>query len=284
MAVKPNALPADPQAVDAARSAPPIQVDPVSPPPPPQPVDVATQAQLVAEHQGAEVRRDVSGREYREARPKHWDYVSYDDQHHPMLYNPTREDFVFHYYFDGGYRDVFVPAGGQVVLNLDVRAVFPYTAVSPSYVAVGSFYGGGVPPVVYNNVTAHVVSVNRDVAVNRVVLVGHDDNAPNGQQDIFMLNDSTLAHGQIVDGRNGGTVNIATTQDLPGVGPVENGANVVNAALTTPIRHGLPMRWIVTAVGVATAGILFVIGWFWRHPRGRALPWHGTRTARWTGR
>ena len=54
---------------------------------------------------------------------------------------------TFRYFYDGAYREVYVPAGGRTVLDVATAGVFPFSAVSDSYVASGSFNGGAwIPP------------------------------------------------------------------------------------------------------------------------------------------
>ena len=84
---------------------------------------------------------------------------------------------------------------------LDVATVglFPFTAVSDSYVASGSFYGGAwippdgrngppppdyvppAPPQVYQDVSAYVPAGDQIVEVGHVQVVGHDDKRTRGQ-------------------------------------------------------------------------------------------------------
>jgi hypothetical protein len=242
--VKPIALPtpkdvsAPGAAVAAARSAPAVPIDPHNPPPATQPVNVTAAVQQNGKQAAA---------------PQHWGFVDYDNNQHPMLYNPVGVDMTFRYFYDGDYRDVYVPAGGRVVLNTAIVGLFPFTAVGVGYVSGGYFYGGGVPPVVWDNVNAYVPAVDRTLVVDRVTVVGHDDNAPSGQQDTMMLNDTTLAHGQVQQGGDGGTVNIAATQATPGVGPWDNGGSIVNTALqSAPAKHD----WAVYALLVLAGGVL----------------------------
>lgn len=262
----PRDIPAAPEAIAEAQNAPAPVIDPVAPPPPPQPVDVAAQVQTVAQQDGdAKVLTDSNGVQYHEPDPAHWTWLGYGPDGRPSFYNPLNEGTTINYWYGGGNRQAFVPALGRLILNIATAGVFPFTAVSPSHVSVGSFNGGGYVPVVYDNVTAHVVSANRNVAVRRLTLVGHDNTAPPGQQDTFMLNDSTLAHGQITDGHNGGHVDIATTQGLPGVSPVTNGQDYVTTALEEPLHHS-NLPWILAlltglAIALAGGGV-----WVWKHP------------------
>jgi hypothetical protein len=68
-----------------------------------------------------------------------------------------------------------------------------------------------------------------------------------------MLNDTTLARGQVQQGADGGTVNIAATQATPGVEPWDNGGSIVNTALqSAPAKHD----WVVYALLVLAGGVL----------------------------
>ena len=79
-------------------------------------------------------------------RPRHWDYIDYDDYHRPILYNPLAEAMTFRYFYDGASRDAFVPAGARIVLDAATAGLFPFTAVGYSHLASGSFYSPGAPP------------------------------------------------------------------------------------------------------------------------------------------
>ena len=81
---------------------------------------------------------------------------------------------TFRYFYNGAYREAYVPAGGRIVLDVATVGLFPFTAVGDSYVASGSFYGGAwippegwdgppppnytppAPPEVYHDVSAYV--------------------------------------------------------------------------------------------------------------------------------
>jgi hypothetical protein len=251
--VRPVALPtppnvsASPAAVAAAKTAPAAVIDPGNPP-------VATPV---------DVKATVQQNSKQAQAPQHWGFVDYDNDRHPVLYNPVGVDMTFRYFYDGDYRDVYVPAGGRVVLNTAIVGAFPFTAVGVGYVSGGYFDGGGSNPVVWNNVNANVPAVNTTVGVDRVTVVGHDGNAPSGQQDTMMLNDTTLARGQVHQGSDGGTVDIAATQATPGLGPWDNGGAIVNTALqSAPAKHNWVLYaalWVLAGVvlaGVATWAII----------------------------
>jgi hypothetical protein len=182
---------------------------------------------------------------------------------------------------------VFVPAGGRIVLNVAIGGVFPFTAVGTDYVSVGSFYGGGwVPPdgwygpppddwhpyqpVTYQDVNVWVPSVQRTVRVNKVVYIGHDDHRPIGQQDAYMLDDSTMAWGQTRDGRDGGTIDVTQTQGLPGVGPVTDAGQWVNTTLASASQPS-GINWLDWGLGAALAAVVLlasgVTTWLIKHPR-----------------
>jgi hypothetical protein len=212
--------PAD--AVQAARNAPPATVDPANPPPAAgKPVDVATTVQ-----QNSQLT------------VQHWGFVDYDTDHHPVLFNPVGADMTFRYFYEGSYRDVYVPAGGRVVLTTAIVGVFPFTAVGAGYLTSGYFNGGAADPVVFGNVNVHVNSVNTTLMVNRVTVVGHDADAPQGRQDTMMLDGTTLARGQVNQATDGGAVDLVAAQSTPGVGPWDNGASIVNTALQASSGSG----------------------------------------------
>ena len=147
-------------------------------------------------------------------RPRHWDWVDYDADHHPTLYNPLTEAMTFRYFYNGAYREVYVAAGGRVELEVATGGVFPFTAVGDSYVASGSFYGGAGAPEVYQDVSAYIPADNQTVQVGQVQVLGHDDSLPAGSQDAFLLDDSTLAWGQVNAPGSGSQITVTKTQSI----------------------------------------------------------------------
>jgi hypothetical protein len=70
------------------------------------------------------------------------------------------------------------------------------------------------------------------------------------------LNDTTLARGQVQQGSDGGTVDIAATQATPGVGPWDNGGSIVNTALqSAPAKHDWILYVLLVLAGVVLAGV-----------------------------
>jgi hypothetical protein len=181
-------------------------------------------------------------------RPRQWGFVDHDAYHRPTLYNPLSSPTTFHYTYNGAAQQVTVAAGGRIALNIATVAVFPFTAVSDSYLASGSFTGGAwIPPegwggdsppadytppadpTVYQDVSAYIPDAGQTVQVGQVTVVGHDDSKPTGSQDTFMLDDNTLAWGQI-GASNGAQITVTKTQSLPGVGSFDNGSVLVALA------------------------------------------------------
>ncbi len=109
-------------------------------------------------------------------------------------------------------------------------------------------------------------AANRSIFVNRVTVVGHDDTAPAGQQDSFMLDGTTLARGQISP--DGSAITLATAQKTPGVGPVTDGVDLVNLATpVAPPRDNTPYYVGAALAVAAVAGGVF--WWVWRKGRSR---------------
>jgi hypothetical protein len=240
----PKRMEAPAEAVAAAKSAP---ATPVNSAKPPTQMDFSQRVQSVVRDHGSNV--DVVKADNQAlVRPRVWEWVDYDADHHPTLYNPLTEATTFRYFYSGAYREVYVAAGGRVVLDVAVAGVFPFTAVSDSYVSSGSFSGSGVTPQVYQDVSAYVPAENQTVRVGQVTVVGHDDGLPAGSQDIFMLDDSTLAWGQVNDPNSGAQIRVTKTQSVPGVAPIDNGTFLValaaqdkptdNAAWLMPLVRG----------------------------------------------
>jgi hypothetical protein len=195
------------------------------------------------------------------ARPRHWDYLDYDAYQRPTLYNPLTKAMTFRYFYNGAYREAYVPAGGRIVLDAATVGLFPFTAVGDSYLASGSFYGGAwippdgwngppppdytppAPPEVYQDVSAYVPAGDKTVEVGQVELVGHDDSQPAGSQDTFLLDDSTLAWGQVNDPASSAQIRVTRTQSLPGVGPTDNGSFLVALAAHREPTQPTPPWW-----------------------------------------
>jgi hypothetical protein len=243
----PKGMDAPPQAVAAAKAAPAARIDPANPPPPPRPVDFNKQAQNVISTHSSNV--DVVKVDNQAlARPRRWDYVDYDIYHRPTLYNPLTEAMTFRYFDAGTFRQVYVPAGGRVVLDVATVGVFPFAAIGDSYLASGSFSGGAwippdgwdgppppdytppAPPTMYQDVSADVPDANQTVQVGQVTVVGHDDSRPAGSQDTFVLDDTTLAWGQVNPPNSPTQITVTKTQSLPGVAPIDNGSYLVALA------------------------------------------------------
>jgi hypothetical protein len=279
----PKALDAPPQAVAAAKAAPATRVNPAAPPTPPTQVDFNHQVQnVVNAHSGNVDVVKVDNQAL--VRPRHWDYVDYEnDSHRPSVYNPLNQAMTFRYFYNGADREAYVPAGGRIVLDVATVGLFPFTAVGDSYVASGSFYGGawippeggdGPPPPnyippppreVYHYVLAYVPADNQTVEVGQVQVVGHDDSQPAGNQDTFLLDDSTLAWGQVNDPSSSAQIKVTKTQSLPGVGSTDNGSFLVALAALNqePAQPAQPTRpWWPMALGYGGLGLAMgLVAW-----------------------
>jgi hypothetical protein len=271
----PKGLDAPPQAVADAKAAPATRINPASPlEPPSQVYDFTHQVQNVVDAHGGNVDLVKAGNQEL-VRPRHWDYIDYDDNHRPALYNPLSEAMTFRYFYNGAYREAFVPAGGRIVLDVATVGLFPFTAVGYSHVASGSFYGGAwIPPAgsdgppppsyappapreVYQDVSVYVAADNQTVEVGQVEVLGHDDSQPAGSQDTFLLDDSTLAWGQVNDPSSLAQIRVIRTQSLPGAGPTDNGSFLVAlAALKQPAQPSEP--WWPSALSYG--GLAIVVG------------------------
>ncbi len=242
----PKQVPAEQDAVNAAKAMPPQHVDPVAPPPPSNGfVDPVRYAEQASTH-APEGDRDDRG----VVRPKHWTWTDCDGDGNPHLYNPVGRDMTFRYFYRGAYRDVFVPAGANIVLDIVDAGVYPFTAVGGDYVTTGSFTGGGFVPTSYDNVAVDVPAAGRTVQVGNVQLVGHDDTRPPGEQDAMMLDGTTLAYGTARDPQH---ADVQKVQTLPGVGPMDDGSHWVNTALVRPVPTSHARTW---ALGGSLAALL----------------------------
>jgi hypothetical protein len=272
----PKGMDAPPAAIEAAKKAPATTVDPAKPPAHPAAENFLQRVQdLIAKHHPNLDIVNVNNQAL--ARPRHWGFLDYDAYRRPMLYNPITEAMTFRYFYSGAYREVYVAAGARVVLNVAVVGVFPFTAVSETYVASGSFNGGAwippdgwtgppppdyhpPPPAVYTDVKATIPATNQTVEVGKVQVVGHDASQPPGSQDTFMLDDSTLAWGQVTDPRNGGQINVAKTQSLPGVGPIDNGGFLTALAAQSQPAQSSSWPWVLAGVmAVLAVGLVALL-------------------------
>jgi hypothetical protein len=252
----PKGLGAPPQAIAAAKAAPATRIDPANPPTPPTQVDFNQRVQSVIRTHNANIDV-VNGL----AHPRHWDYIDYDTDRHPVFYNPMSESMTFRYFYGGDYREAYVAAGSRVVLDVGVAGVFPFTAVGDDYLASGSFDGGS-PPALYQDVAAYVPAYNQTVQVGNVQPVGHDDSQPAGSQDTFMLDDSTLAWGQATNPSNGGQITVTKTQTLPGVGPEDDGKSLVDLAVAAPQQPAHPWwPWLLGGGVLVLVIALGLVAW-----------------------
>ena len=102
---------------------------------------------------------------------------------------------------------------------------------------------------------------NQTVQVGQVMVVGRDEHQPAGSQDTFLLDDSTLAWGQINDPSASTQIRVTKTQSLPGFGPTDKGSYLVVLAgrqdftpqPASASKPGWPM-------GVGYGGLVLVVG------------------------
>lgn len=257
---QPPQVQADQQAVVAAKSAPAIIADPSSPPPPPAGETVinntnfSTQVNnVINTHQDLAVNvNDVTV-----IRPHNWNYVDYEDNH-PFFFNPVGDPVWVRYWYRDAYQVLYVPVGGRVLLNLDDPVVYPYTVLGQDFVASGFFNGGGYVPPVWQDVAVTVPAYDQTVQVGKVTYVGHDDSAPEGQQDRFMLDDSTLGWGTKQDD---GHITINQTQTAPGVGPTDDGRSLVKLTAASVRADNRWVYYLMAALTVAAlcGGIILAV-------------------------
>ena len=270
---------APPENVEAARNAPPVVVDVANPPPPPPEApktDIYQQVNTVIQNNTNVVINNT-------VVANTWNHLEYNDHHQPTIYNPYTDPFRVRYYYGGGYREIWVPVGGRIVMPVPVVGIYPFTIVSANHLWAGDFCGGSYmapvgwtgppppswhpppPPVVYTNREVRVVSANRVVRAASVKMAGRDETRPEGQRDTYMVNGTTLAWGET---KPDGAIDIAATQTLPGVGPVDNGGSLID---TVPLVHedkDHSLLWVGGMVIVALLlSVIGVFGWRGRRPR-----------------
>ncbi|CQD17203.1 hypothetical protein BN1232_03787 [Mycobacterium lentiflavum] len=280
----PKKLDAPPQAIAEAKAAPVARLNPAAPPKPPTSTDFNQQVQNVVSNHSENIDQIRADNKVL-VRPRHWDFVDYDEDHRPTLYNPLSQAMTFRYTYDGASRDVYLPAGGRIVLDAGVAGLVPFTAVGESYLVAGSFYGGAfvpppnsqgppppeyaapAPPTLYQNVLAEIPADNQLVQVGQVAVLGRDESQPVGSQDSFLLDDTTVAWGQVTDPASGAQIRVSKTQSLPGFGPTDNGDFLVTLAVrgdqTQPAQPAPPAQaWWPWAVryGLLVLVVVLIAG------------------------
>jgi hypothetical protein len=98
-------------------------------------------------------------------------------------------------------------------------------------------------------------------------VVGHDDSQPAGSQDTFLLDDSTLAWGQVNDPSSSAQIRVTKTQSLPGVGSTDNGSFLValaalheeSAQPTQPTQPWWPVALGYGGLGIAMGLVAWMI-------------------------
>ncbi|OBH15595.1 hypothetical protein A9X03_22015 [Mycobacterium sp. E1715] len=277
----PRGLDVPAQAVAAAKAAPPTRVNPADPPKPPKQVDFNQRVQnVVSTHRENVDVLKVDNQ--RLVRPRHWDYVDYDDAfRRPALYNPLNQAMTFRYSYGGADREAYVPPGARIVLDAATVGVVPFTAVGDGWVVSGSFYGGGSvppdgfngppppdykppePPKLYQNVLVSVPAANQTLEVGQVSVVGRDESQPGGSQDLFLLDDSTLAWGQTNDSSSSSSsqISVTKTQSLPHAGPTDDGSFLVVLAVRPHEDPAQPAQpWWPSALGYGALGVVVCLG------------------------
>lgn len=117
----------------------------------------------------------------------------------------------------------------------------------------------------YQNVLVAVPAANQTVEVGQVSVVGMDNSQPAGSRDtIFLLDDSTLAWGQINDSSSASAqIRVTKTQSLPGVGPTDDGNFLVVLGVRPHEEPTQPAQpWWPSALGYGA------LGWSWASPPG----------------
>jgi hypothetical protein len=197
---------------------------------------------------------------------------------------------TFRYFYNGAYREAFVPAGGRIVLDVATVGLFPFTAAGYRPCGVGQLLrrgpdtagGFGRPaaaeihsagaPEVHQDVSAYVAADNQTVEVGQVEVLGHGDSQPAGSQDTFLLDDSTLAWGQVNDPSGNSQITVTRTQSLPGTGPTDNGSFLVAlAALKEPTQPSAPWWPSALSYGGLAIAVGLVAWMIHRRKRGADL-------------
>ncbi len=108
-----------------------------------------------------------------------------------------------------------------------------------------------------------VPAKDETVEVGHVAVVGHDGSQPAGSQDTFLLDDSTLAWGQVDNSSSApAQIRAIKTQPLPRAGPTDDGSLLVLLA----VHHqepGLPHQagWLLALRYGGFAVIVCGVAW-----------------------
>ena len=108
----------------------------------------------------------------------------------------------------------------------------------------------------YQDVSAYVAADNQTVEVGQVEVLGHDDSQPAGSQDTFLLDDSTLAWGQVNDPSGNSQITVTRTQSLPGAGPTDNGSFLVALAA---LKGAHPTLRTLVALALSYGGLAIAV-------------------------
>ncbi|MFI5509685.1 hypothetical protein ACIA48_19630 [Mycobacterium sp. NPDC051804] len=228
---------ASPQDIEAAKTAPPVDVDPK--PAPKAEVEELHDLVLTSEVKtdgplGPEATVKV------EAKVAQWqpDWVQYDKYYRPLIFNPYPDPMKVVYDVGGQPRIVIIEPFGRVVTEVAQAGSYNFSAIRlnafgiPIDLAVGNFFGGGYvpgpgqppppppPPVrTLNNVPVQVQYTNATYApmvVKRVVDVGPDPT--NNNMHKVLLDGVTPAWGEWKQNEQGvPQFQVQETQSFPGM-------------------------------------------------------------------
>ncbi len=242
--------------MEEARNAPPMLADAAKPPTPPKPVNFNDQVNIVVNTKNVTT---TTVNNVTVVKPNTWQYLGYEGTQ-PFFYNPYSGPVYVKYFYGGDYRMLWVPAAARVLMDVATAAAYPFTVVGDDFVSSGYFNGDGYVPPVYDNVNVYLPAYDQSVLVDQVTYVGHDDARPAGEQDSFMLNDSTLAWGTKTDD---GNITLTRTQTTPGVGPTDDGGSIIHEPVALVAHEDHTWQWLasggaVFATVLGTASVLAV--------------------------
>lgn len=203
-----------------------------------------------------------------------WEWLEYDQQRRPTLYNPLPNpcDIV---YWDGLVRRiVHLLAGQRLVINVVTGGYFPFTAVQIGFggVAINVLAGGfngyppgnppPPPPPVIQNVTVYYTQINvyKRTTVQYITDCGRDRSHRNLSRVIY--NGTSVGWGEWRDDNGRRVFDAAEYQELPGVSEVGNGVpvGITTAAATTSATQNPAPAGFSTGTGIAIgSGVLALV-------------------------
>jgi hypothetical protein len=271
---EPKRLAAPPQDVELAKTAPPVEQNPV--PAPQNEIDRIKNTLSIPPNAGATAPPTLiangGGGTEPARRVLQWqpEWVQYDEYFRPLIFNPYREPLQLVYLYGGEPRIMLIPPMGRIVTEARDLGSYNFTAMRlnafgiPIDLAVGNFFGGGFfpgpglppppppPPVVTSSNVPVVVKYQKaeyqPFRVQRVVDVGPD---PSVGEHKVLLDGVTPAWGEWKQTETGERqFEVHKTQSFPGMEQPQEG----------PLPGDYPMQLVSDSApsGLSTKDVVLI--------------------------